>query len=103
MSSNNQNSSDSSPKSRRVACLGRHLTSAALGEDAVFSERVADMEMFFKLKRFEHTTRPYTVEQVVKLTGSLPNGTRAKYVSSHLALQDYESSACDYPSRAFWS
>ena len=65
--------------SRRVNCLNRHLTSSSLGEDGIFSERIADMEMFFKLKRFEHITRPYSVEQVVKLTGSLPISNRAKY------------------------
>jgi len=47
-----------------------HSTSAS--EDTVFADRVKEMTAFMGSERFKHTTRPYKVEDVVKLQGTMP-------------------------------
>merc|ERR1719331_3672487 len=47
-----------------------HTTNAA--EDAMFADRVKEMAAFMGSERFKHTTRPYKVEDVVKLQGTMP-------------------------------
>merc|ERR1712039_984819 len=41
-------------------------------EDADFAARVKEMAAWMSSERFKHTTRPYKVEDVVKLQGTLP-------------------------------
>ena len=43
----------------------------AAPEDA-FAQRCAEMKACMATDRFKHTTRPYKVEDVVKLQGTLP-------------------------------
>eukprot|EP00437_Effrenium_voratum_P008313 CAMPEP_0181423018 /NCGR_PEP_ID=MMETSP1110-20121109/13913_1 /TAXON_ID=174948 /ORGANISM="Symbiodinium sp., Strain CCMP421" /LENGTH=159 /DNA_ID=CAMNT_0023546133 /DNA_START=58 /DNA_END=533 /DNA_ORIENTATION=- len=41
-------------------------------EDADFERRVQEMKTWMSSERFKHTTRPYKVEDVVKLQGTFP-------------------------------
>jgi len=44
----------------------------ASSEDADFERRVQEMKSWMSSERFKHTTRPYKVEDVVKLQGTFP-------------------------------
>jgi len=50
---------------------GLEISSVAAPEDA-FAQRCAEMKACMATDRFKHTTRPYKVEDVVKLQGTLP-------------------------------
>jgi len=56
-----------------AAVSGGVLPSAVSGnEDAEFAQRVQEMKTWMSGERFKHTTRPYKVEDVVKLQGTFP-------------------------------
>lgn len=56
-----------------AAVSGGVLPSAVSGnEDAEFAQRVQEMKTWMRGERFKHTTRPYKVEDVVKLQGTFP-------------------------------
>merc|ERR1719277_1324674 len=81
----------------RVQTLQRHvLTSDAsvtggvsmrctsATEDADFASRCKEMALWMSQERFKHTTRPYTVEDVVKLQGTMPLHFTGAKVSDRL-------------------
>jgi len=51
---------------------GVEMRSTSASEDAAFADRVREMAAFMGSERFKHTTRPYKVEDVVKLQGTMP-------------------------------
>jgi len=56
-----------------AAVSGGVLPQAVSGnEDAEFAQRVQEMKTWMSGERFKHTTRPYKVEDVVKLQGTFP-------------------------------
>merc|ERR1719221_733548 len=58
---------------------GVEIRGTSASEDADFATRVKEMAAWMGSERFKHTTRPYKVEDVVKLQGTMPlNFTGAK-------------------------
>ncbi|CAJ1375469.1 unnamed protein product [Effrenium voratum] len=58
---------------------GVELRAVSSGEDAHWEAQMKAMKEFMGSERFKHTTRPYKVEDVVKLQGTVPlqfNGAR---------------------------
>eukprot|EP00931_Biecheleriopsis_adriatica_P021811 TRINITY_DN1415_c0_g1_i6.p1 TRINITY_DN1415_c0_g1~~TRINITY_DN1415_c0_g1_i6.p1 ORF type:complete len:545 (-),score=162.27 TRINITY_DN1415_c0_g1_i6:60-1694(-) len=51
---------------------GVEMKGVASAEDAAYEARLKDMSAFMSSERFKHTTRPYKVEDVVKLQGTMP-------------------------------
>jgi len=51
---------------------GVEMHSTGASEDAAFSDRLKEMAAFMGSDRFRYTTRPYKVEDVVKLQGTMP-------------------------------
>jgi isocitrate lyase len=51
---------------------GLELRGVASAEDATHEARLKEMTAFMSSERFKHTTRPYKVEDVVKLQGTMP-------------------------------
>jgi len=51
---------------------GIEMRSTSSTEDADFASRCKDMAAWMGQERFKHTTRPYRVEDVVKLQGTMP-------------------------------
>merc|ERR1719517_136391 len=60
----------------RMNVLTKHVSEGSElnrgSEEHVIMERIADMERWMSQERFKHTTRPYRVEDVVKLQGTVP-------------------------------
>jgi len=50
----------------------RATSAASMPEDASFAGRCKEMAAWMDSERFKHTTRPYKVEDVVKMQGTLP-------------------------------
>jgi len=51
---------------------GVEVRGASASEDADWAARVKEMAAWMSSERFKHTTRPYKVEDVVKLQGTMP-------------------------------
>jgi len=51
---------------------GVELRGVASSEDAAIEARIKEMSAFMAQDRFKHTVRPYKVEDVVKLQGTMP-------------------------------
>eukprot|EP00931_Biecheleriopsis_adriatica_P021806 TRINITY_DN1415_c0_g1_i12.p1 TRINITY_DN1415_c0_g1~~TRINITY_DN1415_c0_g1_i12.p1 ORF type:complete len:570 (-),score=157.40 TRINITY_DN1415_c0_g1_i12:344-1978(-) len=51
---------------------GLEMRGVASAEDAAYEARLKEMSAFMGSERFKHTTRPYKVEDVVKLQGTMP-------------------------------
>merc|ERR1740121_2943937 len=51
---------------------GIEMRGTSASEDAEWAARVKDMAAWMGGERFKHTTRPYKVEDVVKLQGTMP-------------------------------
>eukprot|EP00434_Breviolum_minutum_P032661 symbB.v1.2.028885.t2/scaffold3106.1/size66573/1 len=62
-------------------------------EDAEFEKRVQDMKAWMSSERFKHTTRPYKVEDVVKLQGTFPLQFAGARVSEKLykMMRDHQA------------
>merc|ERR1740116_109114 len=60
------------------------MTVTSASEDSDFGERVKSMAAWMASDRFKHTTRPYKVEDVVKLQGTMPLHFVAAKVSDKL-------------------
>eukprot|EP00418_Pyrodinium_bahamense_P027908 CAMPEP_0179144652 /NCGR_PEP_ID=MMETSP0796-20121207/69711_1 /TAXON_ID=73915 /ORGANISM="Pyrodinium bahamense, Strain pbaha01" /LENGTH=72 /DNA_ID=CAMNT_0020844911 /DNA_START=18 /DNA_END=232 /DNA_ORIENTATION=+ len=51
---------------------GVEMRGTSATEDSDFAARVKEMAAWMGSERFKHTTRPYKVEDVVKLQGTMP-------------------------------
>jgi len=51
---------------------GVEMKSVSASEEAYYETRIKEMKAFIGQERFKHTTRPYSVEDVVKLQGTMP-------------------------------
>ncbi|CAE8634403.1 unnamed protein product [Polarella glacialis] len=51
---------------------GVEMHGVASGEEAYYQAQLKEMAAFMGQERFKHTTRPYKVEEVVKLQGTMP-------------------------------
>eukprot|EP00930_Biecheleria_cincta_P056133 TRINITY_DN422_c0_g1_i4.p1 TRINITY_DN422_c0_g1~~TRINITY_DN422_c0_g1_i4.p1 ORF type:complete len:546 (-),score=115.89 TRINITY_DN422_c0_g1_i4:112-1749(-) len=51
---------------------GVEIKSVSASEEAFYETRIKEMKAFMGQERFKHTTRPYSVEDVVKLQGTVP-------------------------------
>ncbi|OQR99116.1 isocitrate lyase [Thraustotheca clavata] len=69
---------------RRLDRIGSQITTVA-DEDTIYNERIKAMTSFVGQERFKHTTRPYSVEDVVKLQGTFETA----YASSQQAIKLY--------------
>ncbi|CAE7215477.1 unnamed protein product, partial [Symbiodinium necroappetens] len=69
------------------------MRGVASAEDADFDARVAAMKTWMGSERFKHTTRPYKVEEVVKLQGTMPMYFNGAKVSDKLykMLRDHQA------------
>eukprot|EP00913_Durusdinium_trenchii_P000050 g46.t1 len=63
---------------------GLEMRAVSSNEDADFQARVKVMKEFMSSERFKHTTRPYKVEDVVKLQGTFPMYFNGAKVSEKL-------------------
>ncbi|CAE7359823.1 ICL [Symbiodinium sp. CCMP2592] len=72
---------------------GLEMRGVASAEDADFDARVAAMKTWMGSERFKHTTRPYKVEDVVKLQGTMPMYFNGAKVSDKLykMLRDHQA------------
>eukprot|EP00408_Alexandrium_pacificum_P042877 CAMPEP_0171258594 /NCGR_PEP_ID=MMETSP0790-20130122/54473_1 /TAXON_ID=2925 /ORGANISM="Alexandrium catenella, Strain OF101" /LENGTH=76 /DNA_ID=CAMNT_0011726803 /DNA_START=9 /DNA_END=235 /DNA_ORIENTATION=+ len=53
-------------------CGGVEMRPTSASEDSDFIQRVKEMAAWMGSERFGHTVRPYKVEDVVKLQGTMP-------------------------------
>jgi len=66
---------------------GIEVRATSANEDETFASRCQEMSAFMSSERFKHTTRPYRVEDIVKLQGTLPlNYTGAQMSDKLYAL-----------------
>ncbi|CAE7873646.1 unnamed protein product [Symbiodinium microadriaticum] len=72
---------------------GLEMRGVASAEDADFDARVAAMKTWMGAERFKHTTRPYKVEDVVKLQGTMPMYFNGAKISDKLykMLRDHQA------------
>ncbi|CAE7779868.1 ICL1, partial [Symbiodinium necroappetens] len=69
------------------------MRGVASAEDADFDARVAAMKTWMGAERFKYTTRPYKVEDVVKLQGTMPMYFNGAKISDKLykMLRDHQA------------
>eukprot|EP00931_Biecheleriopsis_adriatica_P021803 TRINITY_DN1415_c0_g1_i1.p1 TRINITY_DN1415_c0_g1~~TRINITY_DN1415_c0_g1_i1.p1 ORF type:complete len:545 (-),score=157.68 TRINITY_DN1415_c0_g1_i1:60-1694(-) len=72
---------------------GVEMRSVASAEDAAYEARLKEMSAFMSQERFKHTTRPYKVEDVVKLQGTMPLHFTGAKISDKLytMLRDHQA------------
>lgn len=79
---------------RRISQLGGHLSQHdARAEDSAYAQRVKDTEAFLNDARFQHVTRPYGAEAVVKLQGTVPaaNASVAQSAKLYKMLRELQA------------
>merc|ERR1719437_136907 len=72
---------------------GVEIRTTSANEDSDFAARCKEMSAWMSSDRFKHTTRPYSVEDVVKLQGTMPLHFTGAKVSDKLykMLRDHQA------------
>jgi len=72
---------------------GVEIRATSASEDADFAARCKEMAAWMGSERFKHTTRPYKVEDVVKLQGTMPLHFTGAKISAKLytMLRDHQA------------
>jgi len=72
---------------------GVEMRATSASEDAEWASRVKEMSAWMSSERFKHTTRPYKVEDVVKLQGTMPLHFTGAKISEKLyaMLRDHQA------------
>ncbi|CAE8633178.1 unnamed protein product [Polarella glacialis] len=72
---------------------GVEMRGVASGEEAFFQAQMKEMAAFMGQERFKHCTRPYKVEDVVKLQGTMPLHFTGAKISDKLytMLRDHQA------------
>jgi len=80
---------------------GIEMCGTSAGEDASWAARLDEMKVWMSSDRFKHTTRPYKVEDVVKLQGTWPLHFTSAKVSDKLYTMMREHQAAGTCSHTF--
>jgi len=72
---------------------GVEMRGVSSSEEAYYESRIKEMKAFMGQERFKHTTRPYSVEDVVKLQGTWPLHFTSAKISEKLytMLRDHQA------------
>jgi len=72
---------------------GVEMRSVSASEDAFYETRIKEMKAFMSQERYKHVTRPYSVEDVVKLQGTVPLHFTGAKISDKLytMLRDHQA------------